>query len=266
MVSSYDSLSSNFISETVSMGIDNNSELAVLKSLTEYCERRLSRESEDPVTRLTKRTDGFAAFPCYVRGQDYSRIQARENALNEATERYLWARWWDDHNSKFQLENGPSSINRSDVNTLINEFNLKSVRSINVTDSLENKTLTVLIAETFNGGFVTGGSASNSREVGRRELPAFGELLRHLIVFRKMEKESATHSFYEQRLFGFASGNWADLVRARLASGGTVDIVLPSLEADSEVCQSEMDLVSVHRCLYSGQPEFMGGPLERLCI
>lgn len=263
LVSSYDQVSSSFISESVSMGIDKDPEVALLKSLTEYCERRLSRESSDPIVRLTERSDGFAAFPCF---NNKAQLRARENAFNEACERYLWAKWWDCSQVKFHLSNAFHGEQATDINALTAEFRIKSIREIRVGEATKAVELCILLAETESGGFVTGGAASNLEDYHSRFDRAFGELLRHLVVLKNMGPRPSLHSFYERRLFEFGAGKWSSLVSDRLSRMGEETIVLPELIADKNVDHRAMNVVSIHRCLFKNQPEFVGGRLERLCI
>jgi hypothetical protein len=266
LVSSYDHINSGYISESVSMGIDKDPEVALLKSLTEYCERRLSKESSDPIVRLTARSDGFAAFPCFIGGLGFSKRKARENAFNEACERYLWARWWDTSRTEFLVSNEFDSAQSQDIRALTTEFQLKSVREIRVSESTRSVELSILLAETVSGGFVTGGAASAADDRISRFSRAYGELLRHLVVLRKMGPEPVLQSFYEKRLFGFGSGKWSHLVDERLQQVGRDAISLPELVADDLVNHRATGIVSVHRCLFINQPDFVGGKIERLCI
>lgn len=265
LVSCFDTKTSEFISESVSMGIDHSPEVATLKALTEYCERRIANESDDPICRLTQRTDGFAAFPVTSGGRSAAQSNSRKNALNEAIERYLWANWWDDFEVEFEVADFPASV-KSDVDALVREFDLRVVKAINVNETQSSVGLTVLLAEDRFGGVFTGGAASDLSDIGERLNRCIGELLRHLIVFRRMRMSMKPKSFYEERLFGFGSGQWNQLVQRRLKREGSREIQLPDLIVDREVRHSAMHVVSVHRCLFENQPPFIGGRVDRLCL
>lgn len=259
-VSSFNELNTKFISESVSMGIDKNPEIALMKSLTEFCESYIFRTSIDPAVKITTRSDGFAAYPSNV--PDFQN-RARNNAYNEAVERYLWATWWDNDEIAFSIE----EIKLEEDEILKKEFELTNIYTIKVETENSDISLKILLAKNNDGGYVTGGAAGNDYEINQTNSRAFGELLRHLLVIKKMKNQMMSGlSFYEQRLWGFASGDWKDLVLSRLNSKSERTITLPSLIIDKEVIHKDSDLVCTHRCLFKDQPIFMGGNLERLCI
>jgi hypothetical protein len=266
LVSCFDEKKTAFISESVAMGIDKNPEIACFKALTEYLERRLSKESADPITRLTKRTDGFAAYPVLNGNHTEARNLSRKNALFEAAERYLWATWWDNVNASYTKESLVDSVISLDIRNLITEFDLADVYEIRIEEAQGLYRLSILLAETKNGGVVSGGAASLSSDQNRF-VPAFGELLRHLLALEKIGTHSSFElSFYEKRLAGFGRGEWNEVFSSRMACYGDQKIELPELIADQEIFHSSSEIIKIHRCLYSNQPVFMGGRLERLCI
>lgn len=261
LVSCHSGANSKYISESVAMGIDKDPNIALAKALTEFLERKLSKESADEVVRLTKRSDGFAAFPVFDSVQN-SMLMAAKNALGEAVERYLWAKWWDDELTPYLIK----ETNFPGYSLLKSEFNLKSVKSILV-PAHDSYSLLVLLAETEGGGFVTGGAAGVLGDWIKTFGRAFGELLRHLIVVRNMKKsETSDLSFYEKRLWGFGSGEWRELVLSRLSKNSIGKTLLPKIWIDQPIRHPHMDIVSIHRCLFENQPLFIGGTLERLCI
>lgn len=267
LVSCFDKATSSVISESVSMGIDKNPETALFKGLTEYLERRLAKASQDPIVRLTERTDGFAAFPVLNGQQERAQAQARRNALDEAVERLMWATWWDDDSVTFSTNSISSSPIAQDLQALTDQFDLARVFEVQVDDAQNKYRLSILVAESKGGGFVTGGAASEINAKEKRFVPAFGELLRHLLALEQIRTLSDSElSFYEKRLSGFGSGRWGLAVRQRLSTVGNYRVELPSLVVDREVQQEAPDLVKIHRCLFTNQPIFIGGPLERLCI
>lgn len=260
-VSCFSEDDSLFISEKVTMGIDRNHEVALMKGLTEFCERKISHDCLDPIAKLTARSDGFAALP-----QHYELAQKRvqENALNEAIERYLWAKWWDDASTSFFMSD---DFSFADKQQLMLEFNLEKISSIHILPSNHSSSLLILIAKIKDGGYVTGGAAGNIQNKKQTFARAFGELLRHLIVVKEMlTSDYSPSSFYEKRLYNFGNGDWNKIVEDRLAQNGNNVITLPELVADREVDHLNSDIIILHRCLFKNQPTFMGGDLERLCI
>jgi hypothetical protein len=267
LVSCFDDISNAMISDLVYMGVDQDPQIAFAKAVTEYCERTLARRSSDPITKLTERSDGFAAFPVSNGDYDTAAKRARENALNEAVERFLWGTWWDNKSVRYQVCEPDSSVLSGDFQSLVRDFGLQSLREIQIDDANAEFRLSIFIAENRHGGFVTGGACSKVNEILRRYVPAFGELLRHLMVMEKMVSSRATGtSFYEKRLHGFGMGAWRKLVLDRLGYNGSIPIQLPRLVVDQAVQHSAPELIHIHRCLFEYQPPFIGGALERLCI
>lgn len=261
LVSCFSEDDSCLISEKVTMGIDRNPETALMKGLTEFCERKIMNQTYDPIAGLTARSDGFAALPRYYENSE-KRVQ--NNALNEAIERYIWAKWWDTPSIKFFTSDDFIFANKEQ---LMLEFDLEKISSIHVFPSNHKSSLLILIAKIKDGGYVTGGAAGNEQEKEQTFARAFGEFLRHLIVVKEMTASSHYPvSFYEKRLHGFGTGLWNKIVEERLKQNGDQPIELPELVADREVAHSNSDYIIMHRCLFKDQPIFMGGALERLCI
>ncbi len=263
LVSCFDKASSCYISESVAMGVDKIESVAFLKALTEYCERRFSKESLDSAAKVTLRSDGFAAYPVDNISEVNSLKEARNNAFNEALERYLWANWWDNPCIGHKIENWDNA----DSDRLKNYFSLQSIKLITVVNPTWQKSLLILLAESTNKGYFTGGAAGSQDGISGTISRAFGELLRHLVVFQRMSKAVETElTFYEKRLFGFGSGKWNDKVQNRINSYGNQNIIVGKLLIDKIISHSNMDIVAVHRCLFENQPVFMGGDIGRLCI
>lgn len=263
IVSCFDGISSTYISESVSMGIDKNQEVALAKALTEFCERKLIKESTDPSAKLTTRSDGFAAFPIVDIPKSEAQLRAGANALSEAIERSAWATWWDDHETLYEVRSGK---NLPEFQALSREFDLIDLQVVVVPCAFQQK-LTIMIAFNRSGGVTTGGAAGSDFNSEGTMARAFGEMLRHLIVVNKMVVlGSQNMSFYERRLFGFASGEWRELVGNRLNKTGDKIVSFADLICDCEISHDHSDLIVIHRCLFRDQPIFMGGELERLCI
>src|SRR5258708_2134797 len=103
-VSSYDKLASEIVSESIYSGMSNSKEIATLKAFTEKIERMAFSEGwrRGLKSCQTERSDGFACLPrTYLEAEK----QVRENALNEAIERYAWANWWDNDSVAFKVFN-----------------------------------------------------------------------------------------------------------------------------------------------------------------
>lgn len=263
--SCFDFVSNQYISESVSMGIDFNKQTAIAKALTEFCERKIARSIKNSKVKVIERSDGFAAFPVIGYGRDKAQFSARENALNEATERFLWASWWDNENINYKISN----LNNLDCyEKLQRDFNLISLSKIEVSPSNSDINLEIFLAKNKIGGYVTGGAAGNLTKITDTNSRAFGELLRHLLSVKNMliSSDNTEISFYEKRLRGFAAGKWSKLVEDRLSKKGNSIIRLPDLKLDCLISHEYQEDIVLHRCLYKDQPVFMGGKLERFCI
>lgn len=271
LASIFNEQSSKIISESVFSGMDIDPEKSVLKGLVEFVERRAFAEGRTAGLAIcqTDRSDGFAAFP--KRMHDDSGSIARQNAFAEAVERFVWSTWWDDTSIGHELRDVsllalcPGETALHDVARAINVASIAEIRP-----RLQESELEVVLYFAFieGGGVVSGGACGTDLQTESTRYRALGELLRHALAVRKMNVESIEpESFYERRLAYFGnSQEGSDSARARISTQGTRGVRLPELLFDSEVPHSLSGLVTVHRCYFRGQPDFVGGELERLCL
>ncbi len=118
-----------------------------------------------------------------------------------------------------------------------------------------------------SGGVVSGGACDQSGS-GQASLRALGELFRHsLAVWKMIHSGVGPQTFYERRLAFFASQTeGASLVKRKLDEVYQTSLDIPDLLYDSLIAHPLEDIILVHRCLFHGQPSFVGGDLERLCL
>lgn len=265
MVSIYDYLNSNFISESVAMGIDKDENVAALKAISEYCEKRISKFSVDENNKISERSDGRAAFPVIYMSKEKSIELCRRNAFNESVERFSWATWWDNDEVFYYLKE--TDYFDEEYTDLKKEFDIEYINEIIIPTDCDIAVLIILV-KLKKYGYVTGGSAGCLRqEKNGIYARAFGELLRHLLTFKEIQvTRNEDLSFYENRLKGFASGQWNKLVSSRIALKGSKIIKLPDLLIDKEIKHDFMNFITLYRCYFVGQPPFMGGEVNRLCI
>jgi ribosomal protein S12 methylthiotransferase accessory factor YcaO len=272
VVNSYDELSPDIITGTMTTGIDSVSNVAVMKSVTERIERQTLRHAIEFEGHTSKHSsDGTAAYPVLAQPRD-AHLSARTNALAEATERYCWATWWDDSSvfadiSQLTFDHRELSKCRD----IISEIDKATpiLKLWRIAPRVSNTFLSVLIyfAELKNGGFISGGAAGPNGTDQEIALRGLSEMLRHSLAAERIEKQKRKPvTFYERRLAHFARDAGGSKVRERLSQSGTEPIQLPKLVHDAEIKHAHSDLVNVHRCLYEGQPPFVGGALERLCL
>jgi len=271
----FNSIGSDVITESVATGSSVSPSLAIVKGLVELVERKAfsdGRSKGHPACQ-TLRSDGFAAFPAVLHSGSYARHKARENAYLEACERFVWSTWWDNprighYITSFDAHEGAK------IHPLIENIQTHSpITAIHVIEPLvctEVKfSVRILLVELQGGGYITGGAAARSDKKSSIILleRAASELFRHALALKRLnEYKKAPETFYQERLAYFGFGDGYDDVRARLAAGGTQPITLPGLTIDAALEHDLSDVVAVHRCLFDGQPPFIGGRVQRLCI
>lgn len=273
MVNLYNRFDSPIISSTVTTGMDTSLEVATLKALSEFIERFAFQEgykNSNPYC-MTDRSDGFAAFP---KLDSNFKEETRENALNEAIERYAWATWWDNTDTRYtitevSLENkdfwGDSIDLILEVDDMLGIDSLKVI-SPNL-NKFEDRQLLIIACELASGGVITGGACGKIENNPKTILRAVSELARHALALYRAEVENYTPtSFYEKRLFFFASEEGFKIYKNRVDYNGDKSIDFTVLKIDSEIKHEFMDLFYVHRCLFENQPAFIGGNIERLCL
>ncbi|MEQ1665165.1 MAG: hypothetical protein ABL927_07310, partial [Bdellovibrionales bacterium] len=201
-------------------------------------------------------------------------MQARENALCEAIERYAWAKWWDEEKTKYLISN-LDLLDRSYwgesyslVEKIKSILDIEQIIEINPKFTpYDDKELIILVAHIKNHGVVTGGACGDRTVRAKTLARASGELFRHILAAKKILDQKATPaSFYEKRLAYLFSSNGLKQFNNRVSIQGQNPIILPELIIDEEIPHSYSEIVSVYRCLFKDQPPFVGGLLERMCL
>ena len=274
LVSAYNERKSQIITESASMGMDTLPDLAITKCLVEMVERMAFKEGykNGHITCQTKRSDGFAAYPKVFSLCDNSEAMARKNAYHEAVERYVWASWWDNPHYTHSITENP--ILPKQVQALVEKIDELTpiAKLLEVRPHFENEDkliLPIYFAFLKNGGIITGGACGEAKKGTLVRQKAVGELFRHSLgVYRNLVQGTAPKTFYEKRLIYFGRGHGKKIVQERLypAENYFHPIELPKLAIDGKVPHSLDDVILVHRCLFEGQPPFVGGKLERACL
>jgi len=221
---------------------------------------------------LTERSDGFAAHPLTsVRAKNL----AREAALNEALERFVWATWWDHEPVAYSVQTheiAPGIEKEIGIagGMLLELEKRLPMRRLNIIApnfqfSTGGKEVLILVAET-ESGVITGGACGDRGDREKTLLRAAAELVRHALVLVQGKTRVGSFSFYEKRLLYFASPEGREKFRKRLSVQGSETILLPELSIDEEVSHSGENSHVVYRCLFRDQPPFVGGALERMCL
>lgn len=260
--------SKRIISEEVFTGMAFDKETALLKSLSERVERLAFIEGSrsNHLSCKTDASDGFAAIP-----QSLGFRKATESAWFEAVERYVWASWWDDLKVAHKIETIlPDSIQVANSSYLQSVFAQLSLKKLQVVTpcvlNMQSSEVLILLGSLENGGFISGGACGRLENHESTFYRGLDELFRHGMGYKKYLIDNLDpKSFYEKRLLYFATGEGSELVLNRLAEQGTESISLPGLAIDKSVPTGFSDYY-VHRCYFRGQPPFVGGALERLCL
>lgn len=265
-----DKSSMDFLAGNVCTGMSKISEIAWLKALNEWIERKAFLENKAKVpTRFSRESDGCAAYSHTIVGRRTAKKLARANALDEALERFVWGAWWDQKSSAdIKILNTDSSYMTI----------LKSIADNNITphhlyviapkfDNYTSRQVLILFLSLKGGGFISGGACGSIHESENTFERAFVELLRHFIGYSRMCKSTLEPiSFYDRRLFFFAKGRGDNLVWDRLRSKNQEIIKISKIEYDSILDHPLKEISTVHHIQFENPPYFLEGPLERLCI
>lgn len=264
------------ITDQIYSGFDTSFSVASGKAISEKTEREAFQFGFDIGDEpcQTERSDGFAVMP---RSHQNAQVIARENALNEAIERYVWAKWWDNTEVSFKHE----TFKLSDLSKetfglaldLLSELSKKlDIIGLHlITPHIANapdKELLIYVAE-LKDGVITGGACGDIDDRQKTNLRAVSELFRHGMVLVQnpgLSNVSDKATFYEKRLFYFASKAGREKFYDRLNNTGSAAIILPQLAIDNEISHPKEKSFVAHRCLFENQPPFVGGALERMCL
>lgn len=251
------------INQDVFTGHSFEKEVALLKALSERAERYTFNEGYNNGLEScqTERSDGFAALPSALPQS------ARENALNEALERFIWATWWDNSHISFSIEQIDIAKNNSSyLSSIVSSLDIESLLLIKPDFNFENKEVKIIFGKIKNGGYISGGACGHKNASENTFYRGMDELYRHGMAYKNaLAKGKSPETFYERRLFYFASGLGNKIVEARLQTNGKDSIAVANLKIDSEIPTSFPEF-KVHRCLFENQPPFVGGVIERLCL
>lgn len=260
------------ISDQIFSGFDSSYEVAFKKAISEKIEREAFKNGflEKINECQTERSDGFAAFP---KNDPSSASNARDNALEEAIERYVWASWWDDHSISYSHQVIIENEQRNLLGPAIGF--IKSLREILPIGKLhfiepkfagfDAKEVLIFVLE-VNDGVITGGACGGKENRAATIQRAISELYRHGLVLHQKPNLGEQSSFYEDRLRFFASLNGLNLFLKRLSTNGKIPVILPDLKFDNKIPHKAEKTHTVHRCLFENQPPFIGGNLERMCL
>jgi hypothetical protein len=273
LASVFNELKSEIITESIFSGMDTNPDIAVLKGLVEMTERLAFFEGSRKglSSCSTERSDGFAAFPYGLVAN--TQEVARENARNEAIERFVWASWWDNVDFSHECRRVASANCATASEALLGELgkvlSIDSIFRISPTIARgEDSVLAIYFAFLEPFGVISGGACGSSGDIEITNFRAVCELFRHALAIRKMKQQKIEPiTFYERRLAHFGlTKEGAQSVKDRISARGKNPVVLPALEIDEAVPHSLDKMVFVYRCYFEGQPPFVGGKLERLCL
>lgn len=247
-------------------GMDTNPNLAFLKGLVEYCERISIKKliRKDTNSKISN-SNGFAAYPKIL---NFSATKkARENAIGEAIERYVWPIWWNNTNIsysiyeitkewKFFLDRNGLFSNRRDINKIL----LIAPR----VDT--NYKIYFIYAHIKEKGWVSGGASGldQNKTIHR----AMAELVRHFVGSFDLESlPDDKLDDYNRRLKFFASGEGIDLFLERISTNGSQVLKLPNLVFDSNIKVGLTNsIIALHRAQFDNQPDFLTNDYKKFYL
>jgi hypothetical protein len=262
------------MNESSTTGLSSTQEVAVLKALSEFVERKAYQDIKANHSKQDLcGTDGYAAFPVSILPRFLAVRRARENALSEAFERFVWSKWWDDQDVGADITKIDKILDDGCADLLSRIFALTKNHTIleirpKVSNQLERQ-LIILLCKTVEGGYISGGAAGLKKHQDMTYFRALGELYCHALALNRyrQSKLNDVKSSYEKRLLYFAlGGKGTELVDLRLAKSGNKVINLPNLIIDCEISHVLAEKWVVYRCLFENQSHFLGGSIERLCL
>lgn len=262
--------SHDFLAGNVCTGMSRISEIAWLKAISEWIERKAFLENKliSPA-RFSRESDGCAAYSHAIIGKKAAKKLARENALDEAIERYVWGSWWDQKSAADIKVLSADSLFMKMLNSFSDE-NVKPQKLYVIApkfDKYTDRQVLILFLSLTGGGFISGGACGSNKESENTFDRAFVELLRHFLGYSRMRKSSLEPiSFYDKRLSFFANGSGDPLVWDRLHSKNQEFVKISNVEYDSILNHKLQNITTVHHIQFENPPFFLEGPLERLCI
>ncbi len=250
--------------------------LALIKGLMEYVERKVFSENQFSGAKVynTESIDGTASFPKVLCTKAWALKRAREAALCEAIERFSWATWWENESISAQIDDTTNEFN--DELNVVRELAIAIDKLTPVEKWLrikprllgyDNLEVIIFFGLLKNKGIICAGACGPKNRPAESIRRVFSELFRHsyavdAFVNRKIEAKF----LYEHRLKYFGSGLGDSLFHARISKQSTEAIEFPGLEIDESLIHPLSYCVTIHRCLFENQPDFMSGSIEKLCI
>ncbi len=277
-------------------GMGASYEEAILKALSEWAERQaFFSQIESNSYDSFRHTDGMGAYPVLFPvgwNRENAQKNARNHALCEALERFIWHQWWT------QTSIGSKIRKFFNIDTFLNEFksplikdlifqikSLIEIHSINLiepdwaltpeSDSVVNKfqkyRSRILLLKTKDGGFLSGGCFERDEYLAVTRM--LGEIFHHakatwkfLNAGNNVESIEKLKSIYERRLLFFSLGLGSRLVEDRLNTIGSESVILPNIAIDTQLSHTFENEIVIHRCLFKNQPDFLGGGIDKFCI
>ncbi len=269
-VFSQKNVGSEFIVGNVSTGMSLITEVAWLKGINEWIERKAFLENKVRTpARFIRESDGCAAYSHFLKGKSAAKKMARSNALNEAIERFVWSKWWDSSSSAdIEVLDRNSSYMKTIIATVDSKIEPENLYVIAPKfRGYSDRKVIILFLSLKNGGFISGGACGLKDHESLILERAIVELLRHSLGYcRMIESSVGIVTFYDQRLYFFASGRGDDLVWLRINSKSNEAIEFSKIEFDSVLEHTLQGVSTVYHIQFEEPPYFLEGPLERLCL
>jgi ribosomal protein S12 methylthiotransferase accessory factor YcaO len=231
----------NTVFASVACGAAHSWEIAVLKTQSEYVERKAVQAAK------AGSSTGFAAFP-FIFFKKRAINQAKTYAYAEMVERYTWIEWFHNRNIAYQLRNDVCSVNKPFYHAIQNEMQLTNLHIIQPKLALNNPQVVIIYALS-EFGLVCGGAAHKNKE--QAELSALKELYMHAIgLFRMQSQNMQPTTTYDKRV-AWISQNYS-ILQERLMSQGNEAISMPFPVTFQNIKIDFEETHVVQRCVFEG--------------
>lgn len=264
--------SAGLINTDIFVGFATDPQRAFSIALTEYVERRVCRNNP-AMPSANEGVAGRSLFPGYDLAQ--ARIDAAISARYEAIERHVWASWWDDCSLTSTIIDGLEDFGKGTIfSPLVSHVKrlFPGGRFIVIKpDYNDTPNSSVQIVFYFlpgDIGVVSGGACGSLDQEERVLFRALSELIRHAQALYRAKEDPSLKAYdqYNRRLLYFGSSHGAHRALSRLESVGDRALQLPPIHLDTPLSHPFESAVALHQCRFINQTEFIGGPLERLCL
>ena len=255
------------------VGLSTNQYTAALKALTEWLERKVVRSNP---AGFPHGTDGVAGWdlplPAFRRS---AARMARNHAVAEACERFIWSTWWDNP------EIGHGTLSGGDLTPIINPTTASILAFVtqlfgggelvairpHAHPSFPHELTIGAFLLPNRGGIITGGAAAPIGCAANALAHGMTELLRHAVALKRTQTEGISpETVYEKRLVWMGSRVGFDAMNERLTKSSRALVEFPGVSIDRSISDNPFDFAVFHHFNFRNHVEFIGSTVERACL